>query len=539
MENGQRRVLPLERSPVVIGRSETCELQLAAPEVSRQHCRIVPGPGGWELEDLGSQNGTRVNGQRVARHRLADGDRIEFGAAVVQFEAAGRESRRASRDTVPLDSTLSVSHSIYGLRPDAGADWQREREHLLRLADVVVGLAQTQDWQALLDRIMEAAVALAGAQRGFLILTEGDRFDFQAACNIDRARLASADFAVSRSVVARVVATGAPVRIGDASLDHSLADARSILDLGLKSVLAVPLAVQGRTIGALYLDHAGRAGAFDAAEERLLRLFGHQAAVVIEQARLREAARAQAALQHELDLAARIQRRLLPRELPPLKGAQVHGVTVPATAMSGDYFDLIPRWGGGCDLVVADVAGKGMAASLVMVNARAVLRSVAPQASAPRAVLASLHKILRPDLEARLFLAMTLARWDPKAGALTVVGAGGGPLLVYRARARSVEVVTTGGIVVGAPKPDIKDLLAETPVALGAGDVALLFTDGATEARGPGDAEFGRDRLAAALARHGGKPAPALVEALQAEVRGFVAGRDPHDDLTLVALRRE
>ena len=242
---------------------------------------------------------------------------------------------------------------------------------------------------------------------------------------------------------------------------------------------------------------------------------------------------------HELDVAARIQRRLLPAEAPEIKGARVHGITVPATAMSGDYFDLIPRWGGGCDVVVADVAGKGLAASLVMVNARAVLRSVAPQASNPRAVLASLHKIIRPDLEARLFLAMTLARWDPKPAALTVVGAGGGPLLVYRAKQGRTEEVATGGIVIGAPKPDIKDLLAETRIDLAPGDVALLFSDGAIEARGAGDAEFGRERLAAALARHGTKPAPALIDALQAELRLFVGNRDPHDDLTLVALRRE
>ena len=98
IEADSRRTLPLASDPVIVGRSESCALRLSSPGVSRQHCRIAPGGGGWELEDLGSQNGTKVNGRRVARHRLEDGDRIQFGEAVVLFEAAGRRGRTRVHD---------------------------------------------------------------------------------------------------------------------------------------------------------------------------------------------------------------------------------------------------------------------------------------------------------------------------------------------------------------------------------------------------------------------------------------------------------
>jgi sigma-B regulation protein RsbU (phosphoserine phosphatase) len=536
-----RRAFELEDRPMVVGRSETCDVRLASPEVSRQHCRLVPvGGGAWELHDMGSQNGTRVNGRRIAKHPLTDGDRIEFGKLIVLFETSAHQGLEDALVTQPLEATASLSKSILGASPQAGLDWRTEREQLLRLADVAMQLTQVDDVALLLDRIMDSAVALAGAQRGFLILIDSGQFKVKAACNIRAEHLDRQEYAASRSVVKQVARSGASVLLADAGNQGDFTDARSIMDMGLQSVLAVPLTVQGRTIGALYLDHADRANAFGPADERLLRLFGSQAALAVERARLRAEASTRARLSHELEVAGRIQRRLLPATPPKLSGAVIHGVTVPATDMSGDAFDFLPQEPGqtSFDFIVTDVAGKGVGAGVVMVMARAILRSIAGHARGPRAAMAELHRIIRPDIEARMFLSCTMARWEPKRGALWVAGAGQGPFLIYRARSKKVEEAPTGGIVLGAPKPDISDLITEREWKLATGDLALFFSDGATEARGVGDAEYGKDRLIQALARHGNKSPADCIAALQEEIGRFVGDRPPHDDLTLVALRR-
>ena len=121
---------------------------------------------------------------------------------------------------------------------------------------------------------------------------------------------------------------------------------------------------------------------------------------------------------------------------------------------------------------------------------------------------------------------------------LRVAGAGRGPALVYRSAKRTVEEVATGGMVVGAPKPDIGELLAEKVVPLAAGDTLLLFSDGATEARGTEGGDFGKAGVTAALAAHGAKPPEACVAAILAAIHSHAGDADPHDDITLVALRR-
>lgn len=535
-----RLAYDLAHTPVVVGRSEDCDFRLASPEVSRRHCRVVPVDGGWELQDLGSQNGTRVNGRRVATHPLVDGDRIEFGKLVVLFELSEMPAADPGTLMAGLDATASLSQSILGAAPHAGLDWRTEREQLLRLADVAIALTQADDLEVLLDRIMESAVGLAGAQRGFLILIDAGQFKVKAACNIRAEHLDRSEFAASRSVVKRVARTGESVLLADAGNQGDFTEARSIMDLGLKSVLAVPLTVQGRPIGALYLDHADRANAFGPGEERLLRLFGSQAAVAVERARLRAEATTRARMAHELEVAGRIQRRLLPATAPALSGAEIHGVTVPATEMSGDAFDYLPQAdpAGPFDFIVTDVAGKGVPAGVVMVMARAALRSLAATALGPRDAMAKLHEVIRPDIESRLFLSCTMVRWEPDRAVLRVAGAGQGPFLIFRARTKTVEEAPTGGIVLGAPKPDIRDLLSEDEWPLGRGDLALFFSDGATEARGVGDAEYGKERLKQAFARHGNRSPADCISALQDEIGRFVGERPPHDDLTLVAFRR-
>ncbi|MCI0341211.1 MAG: GAF domain-containing protein, partial [Planctomycetales bacterium] len=335
-ENGRKLFLELGGEPVVVGRAEECRLRLAGSDVSRRHCRVVRSGGGYAVQDLGSQNGTRVNGERVEERPLRPGDRIEVGSAVLFFDRTGHaavDGETGEKSAGALDLTFHRSKEIYGAGPDTVEDWRREREQLLRLSDVAMALAHETDLAALLERIMDAAVALSGAERGFVILFEGESLEVKVSRNLRRETLSRPEFSVSRSVVQKVAVTGRSVCLSDAAEAEGFEEAQSIVNLGLRSVLCVPLLLQGKTLGALYLDHCTKRGAFGTAEERLLRLFGSQAAVALDSAQLREKDRDRARLEHEVALASRIQKRLLPAAAPRVHGLAVHGVTIPARAV--------------------------------------------------------------------------------------------------------------------------------------------------------------------------------------------------------------
>ena len=273
--DGDRKEIVLDKSSVMIGRGTGSDLRIGDRLASRSHCRIDWDGAHATIVDVGSQNGTFVNGQQVLSGDLRSGDAVAIGSTRIFFEREPdpNETSQIARPSLPSD--------------DLVRRLTRERSNHLRLQRISGALSTETEVEKLLTLVVDSLIELAGAERGFLILREADgSFVFLAARNFDGDQVPDPELAISRSIATRVLETGKSVLSVNAGDDARFEGVQSISNLGLRSVLAVPLVAQGETIGAVYVDHRMTKGAFDEEDLRLAEAFAGQAAVAVHRARL-------------------------------------------------------------------------------------------------------------------------------------------------------------------------------------------------------------------------------------------------------------
>jgi len=297
----------------------------------------------------------------------------------------------------------------------------------------------------------------------------------------------------------------------------------------IRSEVAIPLHVDGKLVGVFTASHDELDG-FDADQLWLLQGLSSHIAVAVQNAlRFQEERSEREKMNREAQEARSIQQALLPKSSPFIPGFAVSGVSISAGAIGGDWFDFIDLGEGRWGLVLADVAGKGTAAALLMSATRAMLRSLAEAACTPSEVLTKLNKLLVEDFPTGRFVTMVYAVLDSNKGTLTYANAGHlPPLLVDSTGARFLETE------MGLPLGIRHGAFSETTVPLCEKARLVLYSDGITEATNQNDEEYGPARLAAHLLSGGSCP-----EMLVEDVRAFANGAGLHDDATVIMLRRQ
>jgi phosphoserine phosphatase RsbU/P len=297
----------------------------------------------------------------------------------------------------------------------------------------------------------------------------------------------------------------------------------------IRSEVAIPLHVDGRLVGVFTASHNEIDG-FDSDQLRILQgLSGHIAIAVQNALRFQQERSENERMTREAQEARSIQQALLPRSSPFIPGFAVSGVSIPAGAIGGDWYDFIDLGQGRWGLVLADVSGKGTAAALLMSATRAMLRSLAETACTPSEVLTKLNRLMVEDFPSGRFVTMVYAVLDSNQGTLTYANAGHlPPLLVEATGARFLE--TEMGLPLGIRNGSF----SETTVPLGEKARIALYSDGITEATNQMDEEYGPARLAAHVLSGGTCP-----EMLVEDVRAFANGAGLHDDATVIMLRRQ
>jgi sigma-B regulation protein RsbU (phosphoserine phosphatase) len=242
-------------------------------------------------------------------------------------------------------------------------------------------------------------------------------------------------------------------------------------------------------------------------------------------------------LEAELALSRRIQRSLIPLAAPKLRGFEVASHYEAAREVGGDFFDVFPLRdrAGRAGIVIADVTGKGIAAALLMAFSRPLLHAAIDHTTTPADALDRTNTILVGERRTSLFITALCARLDLPTGRLQLANAGHEPPLHIPADGGPPSLVLGSGTLLGA-FPDID----VPPVEwwLGPGDTALFYTDGVTDAQSPSGERFDEGGLLAAVERARGGSARELIDGISVALERFVAGADPADDITMVALRR-
>ena len=333
-----------------------------------------------------------------------------------------------------------------------------------------------------------------------------------------------------KGIVGHVIRTGEAVCAADVRLDPWYIAARA----ATRSEVAVPIQLDGRTIGALNLESDVPA-AFRTKDVEVLRFFAEATAIAVEKAMLHQRLISADQLERQLRTAQQVQERLLPAALPDVPGHELAGLCLPSARVGGDNFDCVPLPGGQLGLVVADVSGHGLSAAIIMSAFRALVRTCLREGHALDEVAATLDRQLPDTTAGNAFVTALLAMYDPESGRFRYVNCGHLPPLLDRA-GEPPRWLDRGGPLLGI-LDDARFEIGE--IQLAPEDQLVIFTDGIVEARNPEGRWFGAERLASLVSSNRDRCARDLVEHVLLEARAFAGLHGLEDDVTLLLLRRQ
>jgi serine phosphatase RsbU (regulator of sigma subunit)/pSer/pThr/pTyr-binding forkhead associated (FHA) protein len=536
--NGRRARVQLYPFPFRIGRAPDNHLVLRDTRVSRNHAQIAFADGNCVLEDLGSRHGVWVNGERVEKSRVLHAlDRIEFGVPdgyVLHFTRSGDDLQRLLAKPIAAETGKTGAAAT-------------NLEKLRAVLEVARSLQSSFSADDVLNTVVDATIAVTGAERGFLLL-----FDEQHELQVRSARgrggtdLPQDELRVPRRLIQHALETRRD--LFSMSFDPTAADGQSpsntIADLELRSVACVPLVrvnLSGGTktqmisagrsnAGVLYMDSRLTAVDLAGGNRELLQTLAIEASTVLENARLLEEERAKQRIEEELGVARRIQQSLLPRSLPETGWFRACGSSQASHEVGGDYFDVVEIDPETWSVVVADVAGKGVSSALLASFLQGAFLGGA-LAGNIREVLGRINTFMSQRAEHGKYATIFYAIVD-SAGRLRYSNAGHCAALLVRHGGGIESLATTSmpvGLVAGAP-------FAVEERQLNPGDRIVLYSDGVTEAQNDQGDFFGRPRLREAVAGAGGLDCAGMHDVIQQAIRDFTGGAEQSDDVTLVVV---
>jgi serine phosphatase RsbU (regulator of sigma subunit) len=391
-------------------------------------------------------------------------------------------------------------------------------------------LAVTTELDPLLQRIAEAAVSVLGAERASIFLHDAQRNEL-----VTTVAMGSQTICVpaNRGIVGAAFESGQVVHVPDA-----YADARFNRDVDRASgfvtrdLLAAAMAdVNGVPLGVLQVVNSP-SGVFDESDKLLIQLLADQAGVAIQRYRLQQDAMKAATLRREVELARRVQERMLPSETPRVGAIDVIGWARPASVTAGDCYDFWQLPTGHLGLFLADACGHGLGPTLVVSQTRSLVRALAETEPDPWNVLARVNARLANDLGEVRFVTAFFATLGTD-GTARFVSAGHGPIFVRRGADQKVEEVMPTEPPLGIVETWGQCTTCSTELAPGA--TLVVVSDGIIEARNPAGEQFGVERTIAAIDAAGAAaPSSAIGDTIRSDLDSWMAGSPAADDQTLL-----
>ena len=545
---------PLDRESMVIGRYEKdCQILIPHTAVSRTHAQITVKNGQYFIEDLNSRNHTFVNGKEItALTPLKADDRIKICDFLYRFhdervapvqprplpkewEDDEDEEDEGGQTTIEATQQKGTIQGFLEVQPS---------DRLRALLEISTGLSKTLDLDPLLGQIAETLFGVfRQADRCFVILLDAETGrPIPKVVKSRRPGLEETRF--SKTIVRKALETMHAYLSEDASSDASLGPAASIAEFRIRSVMCVPLAnAEGRPLGAIQLDTQERSKKFKEEDLNLLAIVANLASVAIEKAKLHQTVLTREKERKEIELARTVQLGFLPQTVPEVEGYEFFSHYSPAQTVGGDYYDFIPLRDGRLAVVVADVAGKGVPAALLVAKLSSEVRfCLLTEPTLAKAVGCLNDAMIRGGLGDR-FVTLAAAVLDPAKHEMTLVNAGHmAPRVFCGQRTELKEAISNEatGVPLGV-LPGFEYESIAFPVE--PGDVISIFTDGVTDAMSPNDGLFGEDGLVKYLlpdehALAAPSNPKAIGDRLVGAVRRHASGRAQNDDIAVVCFGR-
>lgn len=354
--------------------------------------------------------------------------------------------------------------------------------------------------------------------------------------------LKSEEFPVGDGIVGRVAQTGRAELVGDATLDPRIVRHEDPA-LTVRSVIAVPLTFRDQFFGVLAVANPADDRPFTDIEFSLLQSLGEQAALALHNAAFLNLQIEKSQLDLDLSIASGIQQMLLPRHTLTFAALDLDARYTPAQKVGGDLYDIIGLPDGRLGVVVADVSGKGISASLLMAIVRTSLRHIAPRHASPAKVLTELNRAIAMDIHGGLYVTMLYAVIDIARNTVSFARAGHElPLFVRRDSVSGAQVshfAGSEGMPVGmVPDELFAEVITDQIEPFAPGDVMVLYTDGITETPNDDMKEYSGARLADVVRRFQERTAREINDGILESVEKFSGDAPQRDDLTLVSVKR-
>lgn len=541
--NGSAETFPLSRLRTTIGRSARSDVCIPDAFASRLHAEVSKEGDVYWLRDLGSANGTRLNGNPVTEAVPVTSEcEIQIGETRIRLDIADGFRRNVSAQLISdITSSLdpSVTISLPRLKNPTAEIFDSSlatRTDLLSIISKVgVALLASTGLDQTLEQVAALVFDAVPAERVVVMLRDGNDGELEVKVAKSRGNDDTIDeVRISRAIMKEVVENANSVLTADAQHDPKFAS-QTIMLQGIRSVLAVPLSVDERHVfGLIYADSPTHQASFSSEHLDILTTLASVASIRVENASLLDERINRERMERELELATEIQQRFQPAGPPEITGYDFEGISFSCYEIGGDYYDYVERADGKVIVALGDVSGKGTAAALLMSSLHAAVHAQISAKSSLEQTIVSVNEYLSENTPSNRFVTLFLGELDPETGILRFINAGHNPPIVARASGE-IELLEAGGLPLGLMS------FAEYEsgqITLGSGDVLVVYSDGVSEANNIKDDEFGLDRLKNVIKAHMGRPASAIRDKVESALSEFTGTAPANDDITLVIVKR-
>lgn len=527
---------PLPQGETRIGRSSTLEVSIPDRSVSRTHAVLRRDGDVIEIEDLGSRNGTYVDGERIRdAHAVRAGAKLTFGN--VSMHLSTDASSVSYGEDTDLN-TLRFTWDELQRSPVAGGS-ERSTSLFGVFTELGEFLVHGTDMTDVYETCLTAVERLIPFELACLVMKNDAGAMVPVATRL-RGRRSNRNLALSRSMVDAVLEQRTSLLVKDAQDRNAMPLSESVVIERIRSAMVVPMFDNNDVIGVLYVDTRDSETQYGKKHLRRLALLANLLAMKISNTRLLDAQREKA---QELEAAARIQRNFLSQQPQCPQGYDLHVRLDSCTEVAGDLYDVLQLPSGRTLFVLGDVVGHGMAAALVMANVLAAIRALVRHVESPRELVETLHEQMRASVGTRSYVTLFLGVLDPQSHQLEYVNAGHEAPVVYGPDGDSRRLGSTAAPV-GMP--------VAVPVEVGTtriepGELFCAWSDGLPEAHRP-DEEPVRflhehepidEMIRKDMQGARGGSLQSLSDLVFQRVQEWLGGAPATDDQTLLFLKRD